>query len=305
VKTIYIAPRPDAETLAAMFRAELPDHHVTTEAPAGPVPYAVIGRPAPGVIANLKGLELLLSLNAGIEHLLAGGEVPPHVPIVRMVDPGLILGMTDWVVAEVMAWHRNLFLYREQQAAGLWKQHPELMARERTLTVLGAGALGSAAATMLATLGFQVRVWSRTGRAVPGTTSFAAAGHDAAVAGSDALINLLPATPETGGLINAALLARLASGALLVNAGRGSAVVDADVLAALDAGQLSWAALDVFHAEPLPADHPFWKHPRVLVSPHVAAPTHARTAVAVIAQSIRTFERGEALANVVDRRLGY
>jgi glyoxylate/hydroxypyruvate reductase A len=305
VKTIYIAPRPDAETLAAMFRAELPDHHVTTEAPDGPVPYAVIGRPAPGVIANLKGLELLLSLNAGIEHLLASGEVPPHVPIVRMVDPGLILGMTDWVVAEVMAWHRNLFLYREQQAAGVWKQHPELMARERTLTVLGAGALGSAAATMLATLGFEVRVWSRTGRAVLGATSFAAANLDAAAAGSDALINLLPATPETAGLINTALLARLAPGALLVNAGRGAAVVDADVLAALDAGQLSWAALDVFATEPLPADHPFWTHPRVLVSPHVAAPTHARTAVAVIAESIRGFERGEPVANLVDRTLGY
>jgi glyoxylate/hydroxypyruvate reductase A len=305
MKTIYIPPRADADTIAALFRAELPSHHVTTEPPEGPCAYAVVGRPAPGLIAGLRGLELLLSLNAGIEHLLAGGEVPAHVPIVRMVDPGLILGMTDWVVAEVMAWHRNLFLYREQQVAGVWLQHPELMARERTLTVLGAGALGGAVATMLATLGFAVRVWSRTGRQIAGAQSFAAAGLDAAVSGSSALICLLPATAETAGLVDAALLARLAPGALLVNAGRGAAVVDEAVLAALEAGQLSWAALDVFTTEPLPAEHPFWRHPRVLVSPHVAAPTHARTAVAVIAETIRRFERGEALENVVDRSLGY
>jgi glyoxylate/hydroxypyruvate reductase A len=305
VKTVYIAPHPDAAALAALFRAELPGHDVTTKAPAGPCAYAVISRPPPGTISTLQGLELLLSLNAGIEHLLSGGEVPPTVPIVRMVDPGLVLGMTDWVAAQVLAWHRNLFLYREQQAAGIWKQHPELMARERTVTVLGAGALGGACAGMLATLGFNVRVWSRSGRAVTGTTAFAAAALDAAVSGSDALINLLPATPETQNLVNAALLARLAPGALLVNAGRGSAVVDDDVLAALDAGRLGWAVLDVFRTEPLPADHAFWRHPRVLVSPHVAAPTHARTAVAVIADSIRRFERGEAPANVVDRRLGY
>jgi glyoxylate/hydroxypyruvate reductase A len=222
-----------------------------------------------------------------------------------MVDPGLILGMTDWVVAEVMAWHRNLFLYREQQAAGVWRQHAELMARERTLTVLGAGALGGAVAIMLAKLGFNVRVWSRTGRVVAGTQSFAATELDTAVSGSDALICLLPATAETAGLVNAARLKRLASGALLVNAGRGAAVVDADVLSALDTGQLSWAALDVFATEPLPAEHPYWMHPRVIVSPHVAAPTHARTAVAVIAETIRCFERGERLDNVVDRSLGY
>lgn len=306
MKTIFVAARGESDAMAAMVRAALPEHSVVTAVPAGrPVAYAVVGKPEPGVLASLDGLELVLSLNAGIDYLLALGEIPANVPIVRMVDPGLILGMTDWVAAQLLAWHRNLFAYREQQRAGEWRQHPELLARERTLTVLGAGALGGACAAMLATLGFNVRVWSRSGRAVAGATSFAAEALADAAAGSDALINLLPATPATIDLIDAALLARLAPGALLVNAGRGSAVVDADVLAALDTGRLGWAVLDVFRTEPLPAEHPFWRHPKVFVSPHVAAPTHARTAVAVIAENIRRHERGEAVAHVVDHRLGY
>lgn len=304
--TLFIAARRDPDALAALFRAELPEHAIVTAAPAGPVSYVVVDRPPPGLLAGLPGLRLVLSLNAGIEHLLAAGEVPEHVPIVRMVDPGLVDGMTEWVAAQILAWHRNLFVYRAHQAAGRWAPAAELMARERTVTILGAGALGGPVAAMLATLGFAVRTWSRSGRRVAHTTSFGgSAGLAPAVAGADALVNLLPATPDTADLIDAALFGRLAPGALLVNAGRGAAVVDADLLAALDTGQLGWAVLDVFRTEPLPRDHPFWSHPRVLVSPHVAAPTHARTAVAVIAETVRCFERGEAVAHVVDRKLGY
>ena len=305
MKTIFVAPRADAEAIAVLFRTELPGYEVVTATPAGPVAYAVVGKPAPGTLRGLDGLELVLSLNAGVEYLLALGEVPLNVPIIRMVDPGLVEGMAEWVAAQVLAWHRNLFVYDRQQRAGTWVQHPELMARERTVTVLGAGALGGPVAAMLATLGFRVRSWSRSGRAVPGVAGFGAARLAEAVDGADALINLLPATAVTADLVDATLLARLAPGALLVNAGRGTAVIDADVIAALDAGQLGWAVLDVFRTEPLPADHPFWAHPRVFVSPHVAAPTHARTAVAVMAESIRRHERGEPVPNAVDRELGY
>lgn len=305
MKTIFVAARSNPEAMAEMFRAELPNHEVVTAPPAGrPVHYAVVGKPEPGVIGSLPGLELILSLNAGIEYLLGLGE-QPDVPIVRMVDPGLIDGMVEWVAAQVLAWHRNLFVYRDQQAAGLWQQHPELMAHERTVTVLGAGALGGPVAAMLATLGFKVRTWSRSGRAVPGTERFGGTDLGKAVEGSNALVNLLPATPATADIVDAGLLARLAPGALLVNAGRGAALVDQDVIAALDAGQVGQAVLDVFRIEPLPADDPYWTHPRVLISPHVAAPTHARTAVAVMAESVRTFERGEPLPHVVDRTLGY
>ena len=305
MKTLFVAARANPEAMAEMFRAQLPGHNVVTVAPTdGPVAYAVVGKPEPGLLASLNGLELVLSLNAGIEYLLGLGE-RPDVPIVRMVDPGLIEGMVEWVAAQLLAWHRNLFVYRDQQRAGVWTQHPELMARERIVTVLGAGALGGPVAAMLATLGFQVRSWSRTGRALANVEGFAADRLAAAVTGASAVINLLPATAETANVIAAALLARLAPGALLINAGRGAAVVDADVIAALDSGQLGWAVLDVFRTEPLPADHPFWTHPRVFVSPHVAAPTHARTAVGVMADSVRRHERGETVPHIVDRALGY
>jgi glyoxylate/hydroxypyruvate reductase A len=306
MKTLFVAARANPEAMAEMFRAELPGHDVVTEAPTDrPVAYAVVGKPLPGTLSGLHGLELVLSLNAGIEHLLASGEVPDGVPIVRMVDPGLVEGMVEWVAAQLLAWHRNLFVYRDQQRAGDWTQHAELMARERIVAVLGAGALGGPVAAMLATLGFRVRSWSRTGHAVPNVESFEAVHLADMVTNANALINLLPATPETADIVDSVLLARLAPGALLVNAGRGAAVVDADVIAALDSGQLGWAVLDVFRTEPLPADHPFWAHARVFVSPHVAAPTHARTAVAVMAESIRRHERGEAVAHIVDRTLGY
>ena len=307
MRRILVAAKSQPEVWAELFRQELPGHAVLTTAPeTGEVAYVVVGKPDPGLISSLPGLEVVLSLNAGVEHLLASGEAGDHVPIVRMVDPGLVEGMVEWVAAQVLAWHRNLFAYRDQQHEGVWRQRPEKLARERTVAVLGAGALGGPVAGMLRTLGFRLRVWSRTARDVPGMTSYAGPQRFGdCLAGADVLVNLLPSTAQTRDLLDAAAFRRLAPGALLVNAGRAASVVDADLLAALDSGQLAAAALDVFREEPLPPEHPFWRHPRVLVSPHVAAPTHARTAVAVMAETVRRHERGEPLVNLVDRARGY
>ena len=307
MRRILVAAKSQPEVWAELFRQELPGHEVLTSTPGtGKVAYVVVGRPDPGLIASLPGLEVVLSLNAGVEHLLASGEAGEHLPIVRMVDPGLVEGMVEWIAAQVLAWHRKLFAYRDQQSEGVWAQQPEKLARERTIAVLGAGALGAPAARLLETIGFTVRVWSRTPHSLERMASFSGPeGFADCLEAADVLVNLLPSTVETRDLIDQAALGRLAPGAFLVNAGRGASVVDADLLAALDAGQLSAAALDVFRQEPLPPDHPFWTHPGVLVSPHVAAPTHARTAVAVMAETIRRHERGEPLANLVDRARGY
>ena len=307
MRRILVAAKSQPDLWAGLFRQELPDHEVLTVPPgSGDVAYVVVGKPDPGLITSLAGLEVVLSLNAGVEHLLASGEAGEHLPIVRMVDPGLVEGMVEWVAAQVLAWHRNLFAYRDQQNKGVWAQRPETLARERTVAVLGAGALGAPVARMLATLGFEVRVWSRAPRAIDGAASYAGPeGFAGCLAGADVLVNLLPATAQTRDLLDACAFARLAPGGFLVNAGRGASVVEADLLAALDSGQLSGAALDVFRQEPLAPGHPFWTHPRVLVSPHVAAPTHARTAVAVMAETVRRHERGEPLANLVDRARGY
>lgn len=309
MKRLFIASRGNPEQMAEMFRKELPQHEVFTQQPQpgdAPVPYIVVGRPLPGVIGAVPGLELVLSLNAGIEHLLASGEVPDHLPIVRLVDDGLADGMSDWVLGHALAWHRNFALYKELQAKGEWKPQAEKLARERIVTVLGSGALGSQAAGHFVRFGFQTRVWSRSGRVVDGAQSFAGRDHLlAAVSGADILVNLLPLTAETANVVDASVLNALAPGAFFINGARGGHVVDDDLIAALDSGQLSGAALDVFRTEPLPADDPLWRHSKVLLSPHVAAPTHAHTAVAEMAENIRRFERGEKLPHLVDRTLGY
>lgn len=308
MKRVFIASRGNPEQLASLFRAELPTHEVLTAAPgkdAAPVPYIVVGRPTPGVIASVPGLEVVLSLNAGIEHLLASGEVPEGLPIVRLVDDGLVEGMADWVLAHALSWHRNLGLYREFQAKGEWAPQQEKLARERTVTVLGAGALGRPIAEHFVRFGFRTRIWSRSGRPVAGADAFSGGQLMDAVRGADILVNLLPSTAETADIVDASVLAALGRGGFFINGGRGTAVVDADLIAALDSGQLSGAALDVFRTEPLPAEHPFWTHPKIMISPHVAAPTHAHTAVKEMAENIRRYERGEALTHVVDRNLGY
>jgi glyoxylate/hydroxypyruvate reductase A len=172
--------------------------------------------------------------------------------------------------------------------------------------MLGFGQLGQDAAKKLAAIGFDVIGWSRSGRTVPGFVTYGGAeGLDALLARSEILVSLLPMTPETEGILDARLFVRLPRGAGLVNAGRGRHLVEADLLAAIDSGQIGSAVLDVFREEPLPAAHPFWRHPRIIVTPHVAAETHPPTAAAIIAQAIDDFEAGRPVANLIDRQRGY
>jgi glyoxylate/hydroxypyruvate reductase A len=297
------------ETLAALFRAALPDHEILIDLPRPgdpPIDYMVVGRPAAGLIAAVPEVKLILSLNAGIEHLLRAGEIAEGTPIVRMVDDGLAEGMTEWVLAEALAWHRNIRLYERFQREHQWQPQAEKLAHERAVTILGAGALGTPVAEKFVAFGFDTRVWSRSGRIVEGATSFA--GKDGlipAVTSADILVNLLPLTSETENVVDAKLFAAQASGGFFINGARGGHVVDADLIAAVDSGQLSGAVLDVFRVEPLPQGDPLWDHPNIRVSPHVAAPTHPRIAVLEIARNVGRFERGEAIPNLVDKALGY
>jgi glyoxylate/hydroxypyruvate reductase A len=308
MKTLLVVAQAETEAWAEGLRAALPGRQVFTQAPSGetPVAYAVVDRPEAGLLRSLPGLELVLSLNAGVEHLLASGEVPEGAPIVRMADDGMREGMIEWVTGHVLAWHRNLFAYRAAQAEGRWAPAQEKLARDRTVTVLGAGALGAPVASMLAAFGFETRAWSRSRRDIPGVTAFAGRPELApALQGADVLVNVLPLTAETENVLDGGAFGLLSRGAFVVNAGRGRHVVDGDLLDALDAGILGGAALDVFREEPLPAGHPFWTHPAILVSPHVAAPTQPRTAIAAMVETVRRHEQGEPLLHVVDRRRGY
>ena len=223
MKRLLVAARANPERWQELFRNQLPSHEILAAAPKddATIAYVVVGRPPAGLIRSLPGLEVVLSLNAGIEHLLAHGEVPAGIPIVRLVDEGLTAGMVDWVLAQTLAWHRNLFTYRTQQGERRCAPLPEKLARDRRVTVLGAGVLATPVIELLLRFGFATRFWSRTAHHIEGATGFA--GREklaAAVEGSDVLINLLPLTPETSGLLDRFVFERLAPGAFVINAAR-------------------------------------------------------------------------------------
>ena len=308
---------------AAELRRALPNHRLCLargELPDALIDAAIVANPAPGSLLGLPSLALIQSLWAGVDRLLADASLPPLVPIARMVDPAKNEAMAETALWATLALHRGFFGYARQQRAIAWLPHAQRRADEVSVLVLGYGQMGQAVARRLLQQGYAVTAWRRAlagpGAGVlpaaqsvevkPGPALLAGvAALPAALAQAQVLINLLPLTPETRGLINARLLAKLPRGAGLVNLARGAHVVDADLLAALDSGQIGQAVLDVFHAEPLPADHPFWRHARVTVLPHVAAMTDARTAAAVVARNIEALAAGRPLQNLVARNAGY
>jgi glyoxylate/hydroxypyruvate reductase len=255
---------------------------------------AVVANPAPSALADLPNLRLVQSLWAGVDKLLADATLPTNVPIARMVDPAMSAAMAETALWAVLGLHRRFFDYAAQQQTTTWQPLPQRRADEAAVLVLGAGHMGSAVAVRLAAQGYRVGTWRRGG-----------AGLAEAVAGQEIVINLLPLTDSTRGVLNAAVFGAMPRGAAVVNLARGAHVVDADLLAALGSGQLSRAVLDVFHQEPLPADHVFWRHPKVTVLPHVAALTDERSAAQVVAANLRALAHGQRLQHVVDRSAGY
>ena len=302
-------------TAAALARwrphlpAAFPDYEISYWPEFGDpaaIDYALVWHPEPGLLASLPNLKLIVSLGAGIDHILRDPNLPAGVPILRLVDPHMTEAMCEYVALQVLRLHRQDIDYRLQQTAGEWRELHQKNAAERKVGILGFGTLGQAAGHTLRSLGFPVAGWSRSAKQVPGFATYAGpAGLDAMLATNDILVCLLPMTPETENILDARLFARLPRGAGLVNAGRGRHLVDADLLAALDSGQLSAAVLDVFRDEPLPPEHPFWRHPRIVVTPHVAADTNPPTAAPIIAAAIRNLEAGRPVANLVDPAQGY
>jgi glyoxylate/hydroxypyruvate reductase len=268
--------------------------------------YALVWRPQPGLLASLPNLKLILSLGAGIDHILADPLLPRGVPIVRLVDPYLIAAMSEYLVLQVMRLHRRDLDYQVQQQTGVWRELPQKNAGERPVGILGFGAIGQDAAKKLAGLGFPVSGWTRQPREIAGFTTYAGvSGLPRLLAGSEILVCLLPLTGATEGILNARIFGLLPEGAGLVNAGRGAHLVEADLIPALDRGQLSAAALDVFRDEPLPPGHPFWRHPRILITPHIAGVTNPVTAAPIILDNIRRSAAGRALLHRVDPARGY
>jgi len=279
-------------------------YRLGTDFPSEEVDYIVYA-PNSGIddFTPFTRLKAVLNLWAGVEAVV--GNPTLKVPLARMVDFGLTQGMTEWVVGHAMRHHLGMDAHIFGQD-GIWRTETPPLALDRQIGLLGLGALGIAAGTALARLGFPVTGWSRSAKTVEGITCrHGDEGLRDTLAQADILILLLPDTPATQNILNADAMARMPKGAVVINPGRGPLIDDDALIAALDSGHLGHATLDVFRTEPLPPEHPFWAHPRITVTPHIASETRPDTAAQVIAENVRRGEAGAPLLHLVDRDLGY
>lgn len=305
---LFKCDHTDPEPWLAALAEQMPEREVRVFPEVGErddIAYALVHQPPPGLLASLPNLRAVFSLWAGVDHLASDPELPP-VPVIRMVERGMTATMTAHVVQQVLDLHTHALDYRALQAARHWEQLELTAPWERRVGILGLGALGRDAAEKLAALRFDVAGWSRSPKEIAGIACYD--GEDGLsdfLARTEILVCLLPMTEATRGILNRSLFDRLPRGAALVNCARGGHLVDDDLLAALADGRISSAALDVFNQEPLPADHPYWSHPRVVVTPHVAAFSVPATAIESVAANIRRMEAGEAPLYVVDFDRGY
>ena len=269
------------------------------------VRYLAAWQPPDDPARTLPNLEVIFSVGAGIDQFDLS-RVPPHIAVVRMIEPGIVEGMVEYVTQAVLTIHRDLFDYALQQRQRVWREMPVRAASTRRVGVLGLGMLGTAVLERLRLFGFPCAGWSRSEHRIEGVECFAGVeALDAFLARTDVLVCLLPLTDATRGLLDKRLFGKLPKGASFVNVGRGAQVNQQDLLDALDSGQLQNAILDVTDPEPLPDSHPFWTHPRVRITPHIASATRPESAVDVVLENIRRRRDGVPMVGEVDRSRGY
>lgn len=272
----------------------------------GRIDVALAWKAPHGVLAGLSGLRLICSLGMGVDHLLDDPTLPRDVPIARLVDPNMVGQMSEYALYAALHFHRHFDVYERYQRERRWEELPLPHTAERQVGVMGLGEIGADCARKIAALGFRVRGWSRTPKAIPGVDCHSGdAARATFLSGSDILVVALPLTRATAGIIAARTLGLLPRGAFFVNLARGGLVVETDLLAALDSGQLGGAMLDVTQQEPLPEAHPLWGHPKVKLTPHIAGLTNPYTAVEPIADNLRRLRTGLPLYDLVDRERGY
>jgi glyoxylate/hydroxypyruvate reductase A len=269
------------------------------------VRYLAVWAPPENIAATFRNLELVFSVGAGVDQF-DFTQLPPHVPLIRMLEPGIAEGMVEYVTMAVLALHRDLLHFIDQQRQQTWREIRITPAAKRRVGVMGLGLLGQAVLERLKMFGFPLAGWNRSLRTIEGVSCYA--GRETLpdfLAQTDILVCLLPLTDETRGILNRGLFEALPRGARLINVGRGGHLVEADLIDALERGVLSAAVLDVAGQEPLPAGHPFWSHPHILVTPHIASMTTPETAVDFVLETIGRHRRGETLPGRVDRERGY
>ena len=260
---------------------------------------------APGLVESLPNLEVIFSVGAGVDQLDLG-MIPDHVQVVRMIEPLLMKGMAEYIALATLALHRNLIGYIAAQRERRWEQHNVLLATERRVGIMGLGTMGQSALDVLRPFGFQLAGWSRSLRSIDGVECFAGVeSFDRFLERSEILVCLLPLTSDTRGILCGETFRRLPRGAGLVNAARGAHLIEQDLLEALRNGRISAAILDVLAEEPPALGPPFWNHPRILMTPHIASQTAARSGGLALLKNVLRHQRGEAMTGVVQKECGY
>jgi glyoxylate/hydroxypyruvate reductase A len=319
MKLLFYTPHSDDATawLASLSHA-LPSADVRLWSPGdeAAADYAIVWRPPAELFANRKALRAIFVLGAGVDALIAlerraPGTLPSGVPLIRLEDAGMAEQMAEYAVYATLRYLRRFDEYELAQranasAAAPWRTLEPHPRESFHVGVLGLGALGAHVAKALASLGLPVRGYSRTRKTIDGITAFAGSEEmPLFLDGLKLLVNLLPSTPDTDGILNRHTFAHLSQGAYLVNLARGAHLVEQDLIDALDQGRLAAATLDVFAQEPLPSEHPFWRMPRVTITPHISALTLREPAIAQIARKIEALARGESIGGIVDVLRGY
>lgn len=306
MRILFCATQMKAQPWIEGLRAALPGAQVEEwRAGAAAADHAVVWHPPQQLFDEQPQLKGIFNAGAGVDALLKL-RLPPQALLVRIDDGGMAVQMAEFVCHALIRHFRELDCYEDDVSHGAWSFRRPRLRADFPVGVMGLGVLGERVAQAVKHFDFPVRGWSRSRKSVEGIECFAGPHEfDAFLAGTRVLVCLLPLTAETQDIMNRETLSRLMPGGYIINVARGAHLVEEDLLALLDSGQLAGAALDVFRTEPLPPEHPFWRHPKVTVTPHTSARTLRDESIAQIAGKIRALERGEPVAGVVDRKKGY
>lgn len=303
---LIIMPNRGTSFLVRTLRALEPRHEIRVWPDTGPaeeVEFILTWKHPPGVLTQFPRARAIMSFGAGVDHIMGDPDLPEGVPIVRLLDETLIRDLTEYVLAVVLCRKRHLYTYRGFQGEKKWAPIRDLGGNR--IGILGLGRIGSALAARFTSLGFDVYGWDHEFRAIEGVKCYGADDLDGVLSAADYLICTLPLTQKTTHILNLDLFRRCRPEVTIINVGRGGHLAEKDLLKALDEGLVSAAFLDVFETEPLPEDHPFWTHPKIVITPHIAALTNQAEAAKQVLENVRRLEAGEPLLNPVDRERGY
>ncbi|MBX2886648.1 MAG: glyoxylate/hydroxypyruvate reductase A [Granulosicoccus sp.] len=307
---LFYCENDDDRLIEQGLSKKLPDEqlHAYPHCPnPAAIEYAVVWQPPADFFDGLTGLKAIFSLAAGVDHLLNHPSLPQDVPLVRLQDAGMGEKMAEYVLYGVLHAQRRMTEYALHQRAEQWAHDPVgFDAGDCRVGILGLGTLGQIVARRLLDNGYAVSGWSRTEKKMDGVDCFhGSSGQHTVVSSADVLVCLLPLTDMTRGVLNQALFRQCKPGVFIINLARGGHLVQDDLIASLDEGQVSGALLDVTDPEPLPAGNPLWQHPRVIITPHVAGPTQEKESIDQVAANIKRHRQGESMSGIVDRSSGY